>query len=86
MEEPRLIDNESFVRIFEETLLVDRAEIVDDLGYQSIPEWDSVAQMALIAAFEQEYGITIDAEDIPSMTTVAQMKSILSRYCESRNN
>lgn len=80
----RLIDNEPFLKIFEETLLVDRSEIVDDLGYQNIPEWDSVAQMTLIAAFEQAYDITIDTEDIASMTTVARIKSILSRYCESR--
>lgn len=66
--------------IFSESLAVDESLIIDDLTYQSIPQWDSVAHMTLIAAVEDEYGIMLDTDDIIDMSSFAKAKTILAKY------
>ena len=49
-------------------------------AYESIPQWDSVAHMTLIAAVEDEYGIMLDTDDIIDMSSVGKAKAILQKY------
>ncbi len=80
-----LIAGEPFMTIVEEILLIPRSEIVDSLAYQSIPEWDSVAHMTLIAAFEEAYRIAIDVEDIEKMNSISNIKTVLMKYYRPEN-
>ena len=66
--------------LFAEALEVDLALVTDDLQFNSIKEWDSVAHMRLIAALEEAYDILIDTEDIIDMSSVAKAKEILRKY------
>jgi acyl carrier protein len=53
---------------------------VDDLEYNSIAQWDSVAHMALIAVLEERFDIMLDTDDIIDMSSVAKAKEILAKY------
>lgn len=55
-------------------------EVTDELHYQSIPEWDSVSHLFLISELEKTFNISIETEDILSMTSVLETKKILTRY------
>ena len=66
--------------VFSETLGIDDSLVTDDLTYNSIKEWDSVAHMALIAAFEEEYNIMMETEDIIDMSSFFKVKEILAKY------
>lgn len=66
--------------IFAKTLSVPVETIRDDLQYNSIKEWDSVAHMALVAALEEEYDIMLDTDDVIDMSSVAKAREILSKY------
>lgn len=68
------------IRVFGEALGIDESIVVDDLLYNSIPEWDSIAHMALIAALESEFDIMMDTDDIIDMSSVKKAKEILSKY------
>jgi len=57
--------------IFAEVLEVDVSLIVDDLVYSGIPEWDSVAHMAIIAEIEDVFDLMIDTEDVIGMSSFA---------------
>ena len=70
----------SLAQIFAESLAIDSALVCDELSYQGIPQWDSVAHMTLIAALEDEYEIMLDTDDIIDMSSVGKAKQILSRY------
>jgi len=59
---------------------VDQSIIIDSLEYNTIPQWDSVAHMALIAALEDEFDIMMDTDDIIDMSSVAKAKEIVSKY------
>jgi acyl carrier protein len=39
-------------------------DVLEELAYQSIPEWDSVGHMGLIAALEDTFDIMMETEDI----------------------
>jgi len=61
-------------------LLLPEDRITDDLRYNSIPEWDSVAHMALVAELEDSYNIMLDTNDIVDMSSVGKIREILGKY------
>ena len=66
--------------IFAESLGIDESTVTDTLAYAMIPQWDSVAHMALIAAIEEGFDIMIDTEDVIDMSTFAKGKEIVAKY------
>jgi len=68
--------------IFSESLGISSDLIDDDLKYSEIPEWDSVAHMALIAAIESAFDIMIDAEHVIDMSSFAKAKQIVAKYLQ----
>ena len=63
-----------------QALGISEREIHDDLKYSSIPQWDSVGHMALMAEFEQAFNIVLDAEDIVAIGNLADARAILGKY------
>jgi acyl carrier protein len=55
-------------------------EVLDELAYQSIPQWDSVAHMALIAALEEMFGVMLDTDEILEISSVAKARQILVKH------
>ena len=66
--------------IFCESLNIDESIVTDSLTYNSIPAWDSVGHMALIAAIEDEFDIMLDTDDVLDMSSFAIAKEILEKY------
>jgi acyl carrier protein len=65
---------------FSESLGLKPEEIVDSLGYGDVPQWDSVAHMALVAAIEEAFDIMIDADDVIDMSSFEKAKEIVAKY------
>jgi acyl carrier protein len=65
---------------FAESLGLPVSEVSDDLTYNTIAQWDSVAHMALIAALEDAFDVLIETEDVIDMSSFAKAKSILIKY------
>ncbi len=73
--------NEAKLRdAFQRTLGISPAQIRDDLTYNSIPEWDSVGHMALVAALETAFDVMLDTNDILDLSSVARAREILGKY------
>lgn len=66
--------------VFAKSLAISEADVTDELSYQSIPQWDSVAHMALVAAMEEEFDIMIDTDDVIDMSSFAVAKDIVQKY------
>ena len=66
--------------IFSTSLNIKIEEIHDELKYATIPHWDSVAHMALVAAIEEGFDIMIDAEDVIDMNSFAKAKEIVAKH------
>lgn len=65
---------------FAEALDLPLAAVTDDLAYNKIPQWDSVAHMALIAAIEDAFDILIDTADVIDMSSFAKAREIVAKY------
>ena len=68
------------VEAFQKALGIDKSAIVDTLTYNSIPQWDSIAHMSLIAEIEETFDIMLDTDDIIDMSSVAKAKEIIAKY------
>jgi acyl carrier protein len=49
-----------FIEVFE----ISPSDLIDDLEYQSIPSWDSVGHMSLMAELEDAFDIMLEMDDI----------------------
>ena len=68
--------NEAFVNTFE----LDASQLGADLAYQSIPQWDSVGHMQLIATIEDAFDIMFDTDDIIDFNSYEKGKELLKKY------
>lgn len=69
---------EKYNQAFLETFDVSASNLAD-LKYKSIPAWDSVGHMSLIAAIEEAFDIEIATDDIVDLSSYAKGKDILFR-------
>ena len=69
---------EKYVTSFVEGLEIDKDLVKEGLEYQSIPQWDSVGHMGLIAAIEDSFDIMMDTDDIIDFGSYEKGKEILA--------
>lgn len=65
----------AFVEAFEVDI-----EVVTKLEYESIPEWDSVGHMVLMASLEEGFDIMLDMEDIIDFNGYNKGIELLKKY------
>ena len=68
--------NNAFTENFPESGII----LEDSLEYNSIPEWDSIGHMSLIASLEEAFEITMDTDDIVEFSSYGKGKEILLKY------
>ena len=66
--------------IFCEVFSVDTSALGADFDKNSVEGWDSVHQLSLTSAVEDEFDIMLDAEDILECTSYENVKTILAKY------
>ena len=54
--------------------------IDETLEYNSIPEWDSIGHMELMAALEEGFEITLEMDDIIDFSSYKKGIEILKKY------
>jgi acyl carrier protein len=74
------MNSEIFVKCFVDGLGIETERVVDELTYNTIPEWDSRGHMALVVELENVFNVMLDTDDIIGMSSVAQTRSILEKY------
>lgn len=62
-----------------DVLEIDARKITVDSGQADIPEWDSLAQLRIVTALEQEFGVK------PTMREIVELTSIpaITRYLDA---
>lgn len=75
------MNNEQKLReIFSESLCIEITLVTDELAYNSISEWDSIAHMALISEIDDAFDTMLDTDDVLDISTFAKAKEILTKY------
>ncbi|HIW34697.1 MAG TPA: acyl carrier protein [Candidatus Paenibacillus intestinavium] len=74
------MNEEKLRMIFAEALAIELDQVTDELSYNSIPQWDSLAHMALISEIDDQFDTMLDTDDVLDMNTFAKAKEILAKY------
>lgn len=67
-------------KIFCEVFAVEESALSDTFNKDTVEGWDSVHQLSLTTAVEDEFDIMLDAEDILEFTSYENVKTILAKY------
>ena len=70
---------EKLNNIFAEVFSVEVSALGADFDNKSVDSWDSVHQLSLTSAVEDEFDIMLDAEDILGFTSYENAKEILRK-------
>lgn len=70
---------EKYKKVFMETFDISE-EILNDLKYQDIEQWDSVGHMSMIGALEEEFDIMMEMDDIIDFSSFKKGLETLSKY------
>lgn len=73
-------NRERLTSVFKTVLEVDDTDKIQSLEYNTIPKWDSVGHMQLIAAIETEFDILMETEQIIDMNCFDIACSILGDH------
>ena len=73
-------NNKKLAQAFVNSIDISESQVKDDLSYQSIPEWDSMGHMNLVAQIEELFDIMLDTTEILDMSSVSVIKEIISKH------
>ena len=71
---------EKINKIFCEVFAVEESALSDTFNKDTVEGLDSVHQLSLTTAVEDEFDIMLDAEDILEFTSYEKVKAILAKY------
>lgn len=64
--------------VIAEALGLPEDRITDDLAFQAVPEWDSLAHVTLILALESHLDLEIDGDQMVQLINVAAIRRFAS--------
>lgn len=64
---------ERIFSIIAQAISIDSSQLDDNTSIGDLPEWDSVGNLAIIAALEQELQIEFPLEDLFELTSVGSI-------------
>lgn len=75
-----MTNKEKYIKIFAEILSLEENQITNNLKYQDVPGWDSIGHMELMAEIEDQFGISMETDDIIDFSSVETGIEILKKY------
>jgi len=65
--------HENFLQLFKETLDMEEKEISMSDEFRSFDEWDSIANLSIIALIDDEYDVVIENNDFKNIQTIQEL-------------
>ena len=75
-----MTNREKYVNAFMTGLEISKEQVVPELNYQGIANWDSVGHMSLIAELENAFDIMFETDDIIDFSSYEKGIEILAKY------
>ena len=63
-----------------QVLQVQPADLSEDDGVRTLPQWDSLKIILLASMIEVTHGITLSSEDIEQLTSVGAVRAVVARH------
>tara|TARA_S200000501_G_scaffold163003_1_gene153629 strand:+ start:1093 stop:1332 length:240 start_codon:yes stop_codon:yes gene_type:complete len=75
-----MTNKEKYDEVFMDSFSLDQDSLNEKLVYESVPDWDSVGHMGLIAGLEESFDIELETDDIIDFSSFNKGKEILKKY------
>lgn len=75
-----MTNKEKLDNIFAEVFSVDVKALGSDFDSKNVDTWDSIHQLSLTTAIEDEFDLLFEAEDLVEFTSYDNSKKILEKY------
>lgn len=75
-----LTNKEKYDQAFLSSLSLEQGQLGEGVSYNQTPAWDSIGHMALVAALEDAFGISLETDDIMNFSSYAKGREILAKY------
>ncbi|PHR69817.1 MAG: acyl carrier protein [Arcobacter sp.] len=70
-------NKEKYDKVFVESFGINYNDLTEELQYNSIPAWDSVGHMSMIAELEDKFEIMLEMDEIIDFSSYTKGKEIL---------
>ena len=75
-----MLNTDKYKKIYMDVLSIPADTDFDSLKYNSIPAWDSVGQMELLAEIEDVFGISLEPEEYMELVSYSAGITILKNH------
>ena len=75
-----MTNKEKYEKVFMDAFSVEKEVLEKGLEYNTIPEWDSIGHMSMIAEIEDAFSITMETDDVVNFGSFKQGFEILAKY------
>ena len=75
-----MTNSEKYKKVFIDTFSIQENQLQEDIQYNTIPQWDSIGHMSMVAELEDAFGITIETDDIINFSSYKKGLDILAKY------
>ena len=73
-------NKQKYDKAFIETFAIDESKLGDNLEYNTIPEWDSIGHMSLIAELEDVFDIIMEMDEIIDFSSYKKGIELIAKY------
>jgi len=73
-------NKQKYDQAFIDSFSIDESKLGDNLEYNTIPEWDSVGHMGLIAELEEVFDIMMEMDDIIDFSSHKKGFELIAKY------
>ena len=80
VKEIKMNNLEKYNLSFMDSFSIDESVLGDELLYNTIPEWDSIGHMELIATIEEAFDILLETDDIIDLSSYKKGIELLEKY------
>tara|TARA_B110000208_G_C11441755_1_gene311084 strand:+ start:64 stop:330 length:267 start_codon:yes stop_codon:yes gene_type:complete len=81
IEKENIVNNrKKYNQVFAGTFNLEKNSIIDGLEYNSIPAWDSVGHMSMIAELEETFNVMLEMDEIIDFSSFNKGIEILGKH------
>ena len=75
-----MTNKDKYEKIFIKCFGLDKSKLKKDIKYNSVPKWDSVGHMNMIAKLEEAFNISMEMDDIIDFSSYKVGIKMLKKY------
>lgn len=75
-----MTNKQKYDQAFMTSFSIDESQLGESLAYNQLPAWDSIGHMALIAALEDAFGISMETDDIMNFSSYTKGMELMAKY------